>query len=183
VGLFGIVLVVNTLCTWANISQGAIEIGCDGLSVLNKAFDSWPFEPAGPHFDMLSSLRTMLAQSPISWKNRHVAGHQDDDANAKLDFWAQQNIQMDNLAKIFWMQNSHSAPIHYPILSEGFQVWLGGRKLSSHSSSVFFDHIHDKTILSWHASHGRFRHATDGALTGMSASLLLNAIQSGTDAV
>jgi hypothetical protein len=41
-------------------------------------------------------------------------------------------------------------------MSEGFQVWLGGRKLSLHSSSVFFAHIHGKTILSWHATHGRF---------------------------
>jgi hypothetical protein len=53
---------------------------------------------------------------------------------------------MDNLAKIFWMQHSHLAQVQY--MSEGFQVWLGDRKLSLHSSSVFFDHIHGKTILS-----------------------------------
>jgi hypothetical protein len=54
---------------------------------------------------------------------------------------------MDNLTKIFWMQHSHSAPVFYPISDEGFQVWLGNRKLSSHQSSSFFDHIHGKTIL------------------------------------
>jgi hypothetical protein len=145
-GLCGIVLVVKTLCSWVDISEGAIEIGCDSLSALNKAFDAWPLEPADPHFAMLN------AQSPISWKICHVAGYQDDDASAKLDFWAQQNIQMDNLSKIFWMQNSQSVPIHYPISSEGFQVWLGDLKLSSHSSGVFFDHIHGKTILSWPVS-------------------------------
>jgi hypothetical protein len=32
---------------------------------------------------------------------------------------------------------SHSAPVFYPILDEGFQVWLGDRKLSS-SRSAFF---------------------------------------------
>jgi hypothetical protein len=31
VGLFGIILVVNALCLWADISEGAIEIGCDGF--------------------------------------------------------------------------------------------------------------------------------------------------------
>jgi hypothetical protein len=155
-GLFGIVLVVNALCSWAKLSHGAIEIGCDGLSALDKAFDTWPLEPADPHFDMLTALRSMISESPLSWTTRHIAGHQDDDATAELDFWARQNIQMDNLAKIFWMQHSHSAYVHYPIASEGFQVWLGDRKLSSHQSSTFFDHIHGKTILSWHATHGRF---------------------------
>jgi hypothetical protein len=155
-GLFGNILVVNALCQWAGISGGAIKIGCDGLSALNKAFDTWPLEPADPHFDMLSSLRAMIAKSPLVWTTRHIEGHQDDDVNAKLDFWARQNIQMDNLAKIFWMHHSHSAHVQYPIMEEGFQVWLGDRKLSLHSSSVFFDHIHGKTILSWHASHGRF---------------------------
>jgi hypothetical protein len=155
-GLFGIVLVVNLLCSWAGITSGGIEIGCDGLSALNKAFETWPLEPADPHFDMLSALRKMIASSPISWTTRHVAGHQDNDITAKLDFWAEQNIRMDNLAKIFWMTHSHTAPMFYPISDEGFQVWLGDRKLSSHSSDVFFDHIHGKTLLRWHATHHRF---------------------------
>jgi hypothetical protein len=63
---------------------------------------------------------------------------------------------MDNLAKVFWMQYSHSEPVFYPLSDEGFQVWLGTRKLSSHQPSVFFDHIHGKTILHWHSSHHRF---------------------------
>jgi hypothetical protein len=62
---------------------------------------------------------------------------------------------MDNLAKVFWMQHSHSKPVFYPLRDEGFQVWLGTRKLSSHPPSVFFDHIHGKTILNWHSSHRR----------------------------
>jgi hypothetical protein len=72
-GLFAIVLLVNLLCSWAGILSGAIEIGCDGLSALSKSFDSWPLEPADPHFDMLSSLRSMIASSPITWTTRHVA--------------------------------------------------------------------------------------------------------------
>jgi hypothetical protein len=87
---------------------------------------------------------------------RHVAGHQDNDATAKLDFWAEQNIQMDNLAKVFWIHHSHSASVFYPISEEGFQVWLSDRKLASHASSVFFDHIHGTTILAWHALHHRY---------------------------
>jgi hypothetical protein len=155
-GLFGIVLLVNLLCSWAGILSGGIEVGCDGLSALNKAFDTWPLDPDDPHFDMLSALCTMIAASPLKWTTRHIEGHQDDDLTKALDFWALQNIQMDNLAKVYWMQHSSTAPVLYPISDEGFQVWLGDRKLSSNHSSVFFDHIHGKTILAWHASRHRF---------------------------
>jgi hypothetical protein len=137
----------------AGILSGGIEIGCGGLSALSKAFDSWPLELADPYFDMLSSLRLMIASSPLTWTTRHVAGHQDDDPTHPLDWCALQNIQMDNLAKVFWMQHSHSEAVFYPLSNEGFQVWL---ELSSHPPSVFFNHIHGKTILNWHSSHHRF---------------------------
>ena len=153
----------NPHCPYFNYSHvllrlpvfAAISQLC-GLSALNKAFDTWPLEPSDPQFDLLSALRTMISDSPLTWKTRHVPGHQDDDPSVKLDWWATKNIEMDNLAKVFWMQHSHSSPIVYPISNEGFQVWLGNRKLSSHRSSTFFDHIHGKTILNWHASHHRF---------------------------
>jgi hypothetical protein len=154
--LFGIVMLVNLLSEWAGILEGAIEVGCDSLSTLNKAFDTWPLDPDDPYFDMLNSLRAMIAERPITWTTRHVDGHQDDDINAKLDWWARQNIQVDNLAKVFWMNHSHSSPVQYSISHEGFQVWLGDCKLSSSPFSAFFDHIHGKTILAWHATHHLF---------------------------
>lgn len=132
-GLFGIVL----LCAWADISSADIKVGCNGFLALNNAFDTWPLEPSDPHFDMLSALRQMIAASPLSWTTRHVNGHQDNDATTQLDFGALKNIEMDNLAKVFWMQHSHFAPVVYPISDEGFQVWLGNQKLSSSPSLVF----------------------------------------------
>jgi hypothetical protein len=98
----------------------------------------------------------MIAESPLQWKTRHIEGHQDDNPQASLDFWAVQNIKVDNLTRICWMEHSSTAPVQYPISGKGFQVWLGNRKLSSSYSSVFFDHINGKTILEWHSSHARF---------------------------
>jgi hypothetical protein len=136
----------------------------------------WPLDPDDPHFDMLNSLRAMIAgESPITWTTRHIDGHQDDDINATLDWWAWQNIQMDNLAKVFWMNHSHSAPVQYSISHEGFQVWLGDHKLSSSPSSAFFDHIHGNTILAWHTTHHPFLHAMRDASTGPSVLRLSNA--------
>jgi hypothetical protein len=148
----------NLLCSWAGIASGGIEVGCDGLSALNKAIDTWPHEPTNPHFDLPSALCTMIASSPLKcWTTRHVLGHRDNDATAELHDWALQNVRMDNLAKIFWMTHSHHfAPIFYPISSEGFQVWLGNRKLSSHLPSALFDHVHGKILLHWHKTHHHF---------------------------
>lgn len=128
VGLFGIVMVSNLLYTWAHITSEGFEVGCDGcLAVLNNAFDTWPLEPDDPHFDLLSALRTKIVASPLAWTTRHIPGHQDNDATVKLDFWAGQNIQMDNLAKISRMQQSSMSTITYPLANEGFQAWLAGK--------------------------------------------------------
>ena len=94
-GLFAIVLIVNLICSWADIQAGGIEVGCDGLSALNKAFDTCPLETPGPQFDLLSALCTMISASPVTWTARHVPGHQDDDPSAKLDWWATKNIEME----------------------------------------------------------------------------------------
>jgi hypothetical protein len=77
---------VNLLCSWANISSDGIEVGCDGL-LSPKSFDIWPLEPTDPHFDMLTSIRTMITNIPLI--------HQDNYATAKLDFWTKQNILMN----------------------------------------------------------------------------------------
>jgi hypothetical protein len=84
----------------------------------------------------------MIENSPLTLTTWHIEGHQDNDTTAYLDFRAKQNIQMDNLEKVFCMHHSHSAPVYYPILDEGFQVWLGNRKLSSSPLATFFDHIY-----------------------------------------
>jgi hypothetical protein len=77
----------------------SIEVGCDGLSALSKAFDtSWPLEPTDPHFDMLTALRSRC-------KSDH--GRQDTwdiKTTMPLPSWTSgrfRNIQMDNLAKGF----------------------------------------------------------------------------------
>ena len=102
---------MSLLCSWVDIQSAGIEGGCNRLSALNKAFDTRPLEPSDPQFDLLSALRKMISSSPVTWTSRHVPGHQDNDPSVKLDWWATQNIQMDNFAKVFWMQHLYLAPV------------------------------------------------------------------------
>jgi hypothetical protein len=41
-------------------------------------------------------------------------------------------------------EHSHSEPVFCPLSNEGFQAWLGNRKLSSHQPAVFFDHAQEQ---------------------------------------
>jgi hypothetical protein len=69
---------------------------------------------------MLSAQRSMIAASPFQW-TRHIEGHQDDDT-AQLDFKAKYS---NGTPKVFWMQQSHHAPVQYPIANEGFKFGSG----------------------------------------------------------
>ena len=145
---------MNLICSWAGITSDGIKVGCDGLSALNKAFNTWPLEPSDPHFDLLSALWKMISSSPVTWTTQHIAGHQDNDPNAKFDWRAEHNTNAQPCQGFLDADITFSSCVLYPISDEGFQVWLGNRKLSSHQASTFFDHIHGKTILNyWHASH------------------------------
>ena len=66
-----------------------------------------PITPGDRHYDLLSAAHHALLTSPISWTYHHVKGHQDDDPDATLDQWALLNIQMDSLAKAYWLETLH----------------------------------------------------------------------------
>ena len=84
----------------------------------------------------------MLAGSPIKWTCRHVAGHQDDDGIEVLDRWAKLNIEMDNLAKVYWndMCNQHQVE-NFPITHEYWSVHIHGQKISSRLDECIHEHI------------------------------------------
>jgi hypothetical protein len=63
-GMYGIVVMVEVICTHFEITSGAIEAGCDGLSALRKAIGQGShFDPdiKDSDYDMLSAIRKMLA--------------------------------------------------------------------------------------------------------------------------
>ena len=86
-GLYGLILAVKLIVTIGSISSGSIEIGCDGLSALNRGFDTTDDDISSKHshFDILSGILGMRRAIPIQWKTRHIKGHHDDDKEAILD--------------------------------------------------------------------------------------------------
>ena len=76
-GLYGITLCVYALCEFYKIDQGTFEVGCDGITALERGFDAVQHPSiAAQHFDLILAIRNIRARFPISWNHRHVKGHQ-----------------------------------------------------------------------------------------------------------
>jgi hypothetical protein len=105
VGIAGIITAVEMLCARYSIKEGAIEIGLDGSEALNQSCGTWPLAPKQADYDMLCDICRRLAQSNITWHWHWIRGHQDKHTPLRLlDFWAQNNVYMDKLAKSFMAQ-------------------------------------------------------------------------------
>ena len=79
-----------------------IEPACDGLTALNNSFDKWTLKATTKHFDLLSAIREAVRKAKLTWRPRHVHGHQDKGSPPqKLSWWALQNIECDARAGIY----------------------------------------------------------------------------------
>jgi len=140
-GIYVILAITNQLCEYYDIQEGAIEIGCDGLSALQTSFDY------GPHlsydisnYDLIGAIYHMRKMSKVSWTYRHVKGHQDK-TSSDLDEWATQNVRMDTLAKQH-LSSARRAPRHYNIAGEPWQLWVEGKKITSRIQERIYSAVH-----------------------------------------
>lgn len=106
--LFGIYLALQTtllVCKHFEITDGAIEIGCDNVEAISKGLAELYFPIIQhKHFDLLWAINSLRQKLFISIAFRHVKGHQDRNKNEPLDCWAILNIHADNEAKWYLPQ-------------------------------------------------------------------------------
>lgn len=176
-GLYGCLATVRRLCQDYAIGVGGITVGCDCQSVLYNVFDlpDGKIKPSRAHYTLLAATRRLLSSSTISWKGRHIYGHQDRTiAYAQLDHWAQLNVDMDGLAKQYWqhLQNSHFAWFSLPPLPGEWTLWhleyrfpswnpaLAHRHLYNRSTSTYWQNklrLANNPNIDWEASGMAFR--------------------------
>ena len=102
-GLYGIVRMTRLLMDIGGLNKAGIEIGCDGLSALERSFDL-DFRKVSSkqaHFDLISGIHGMMRDSGITCHTRHIKGHQDEVKGAILDRWAVLNVECDLRAKTY----------------------------------------------------------------------------------
>lgn len=104
------------------------------------------FKVEDSNYDLLFAIRKLWAESPITWKFRHIKGHQDDNLPlANLDRWAKLNIEMDTRAKKH-MEISKRSPRHYLLTAEPWSTWYQGGKIISDFSNTIYDLVHSDEI-------------------------------------
>jgi hypothetical protein len=106
--LYGIVTAVEAVIAFHDVTKEAIEVGCDAESAL-RAFDlEYYFDPQQVNLDILTEIQARIRDSHISWRPRHILGHQDWHNPHNIDHWPVLNIKMDSMAKAYWQEIAQS---------------------------------------------------------------------------
>jgi hypothetical protein len=155
-GILAALIITNIICEHHDIKEGGIELACDGLSALNKAF---PFQPhisiQDPNYDLIAAIHKEHVNSPLTWTHKHVKGHQDDHTDISvLDNWSKLNIEADTLAKAHLTVATRVA--HYQnIANDPWSLWINGRKLIKNIMDTIYDRIHASSAKAYWMSHNR----------------------------
>jgi hypothetical protein len=147
-GIYALLTITHHLCKYYIIVDGQIELGCDGLSALETAFDKGPFLQSDfPDYDLVGAIYHLRKISAVSWTYRHVKGHQDDHSS-DLDNWAQLNVQMDSRAKAH-LSVARSSSRHYNVEGEPWQLWIQDRKVTLDIHTNLYTAIQEKDSLDY----------------------------------
>ena len=157
-GLLGAILQVNDLCTKYNITNGNIELRCDGkgaIDVVNDIF-STSINPSYKHFDILHSIACARKNSPLKWTLNHVPGHRDNlVSESELTNWEFWNTRADREAKHKlteislqdnWTDHRPSYPPYtqvttHHLSTEGFQDLVCSQLVSTCTTSILTNKI------------------------------------------
>ena len=154
-GIFAIVVIIEAIARFHDIQEGIIELGCDCESGITAIFTHKYDTPKQPHHDLIHEIRQTIAKSKLTWKYRHVRGHQDKHATYNmLDMWGRLNVEMDTMAKVYWNDTSNCVEPFYPTSTFGWSLWTEARKLSNWDRQSLYNHARSTTILD-HWSHRR----------------------------
>ena len=154
-GIYGILIVVDTLVQRFEISQGAVHIACDNEQALQVLHPDFLPDPQYANFDLVNSIFLLLKQSPLSWTYEHVYGHQDSrKLHRPLTRLKTLNVSMDHLAKSIWQYHASSPgdtlDVGYsPIRGEGWQLWSGLTKVTHPSNAVLYEYLQDNLTQMW----------------------------------
>jgi hypothetical protein len=157
-GLYGIAMTVRHLEIHYKFCNGVVDIGCDGLSALNKASYDVDFSnPNEPHFDLITAIRQICQESSLTWLWRHIKGHQDDIRQLhELDQWSLWNIDRDKAAKQHWEITKGQNFGSQPLFGEPWPTVIDGIKLTSNLRQALRDKCNIAPALDYWNKKNRF---------------------------
>ena len=183
--LTGILCGVQLCCWLGEIHHlsTCVTFGCDGEAALNKSLRYSSTDPTSPHFDILSSIHALRASSPLTWRPRHILGHQDKKAPwRKLDWWERRNLYVDSQAQAYRrvLEKAGTPHINPRLPSEPWSLFIHGEKQTHIDKSVIMEkvtlppllhyweskrhryHSGTQDLIDWTAIHKAMRQSPDG---------------------
>jgi hypothetical protein len=111
-GILAALLFTLEICQKENITKGSCTLICDSKGVLCAAFGTKRPTPRWSSYDLVRKIREALQASPITWRYKHIKGHQDGHQRFEnLDPLVQGNVLVDHLATMKRSQPRHQVPV------------------------------------------------------------------------
>ena len=133
-GLIAALTIIDVIVWAHSITEGSITIALDGESALEQSQSTAPLSADQKSFDYLQVIWRWIRLSPLTFKFRHVSGHQTDHVlYNKLDWWGEMNEKMDFNAKTYMNVCTTMAPVRVhsqpTLYLEKWSLTLDGNKL------------------------------------------------------
>ena len=161
-GIYTMVIIIEALSKYYNVRAGLVTMGSDSDPALDETLMSNNNTPLnkvnGKHIDFINAINRILRTSCIQYKGERIKGHQDDHINAaKLTWWEQRNVEMNDLAKSYMQHlrdNKVNCKFRSHLKTEGWSVTINGHKVTSHIITTTHDLICANNIIHyWHTHH------------------------------
>jgi hypothetical protein len=144
---------IDQVVQFFHITAGSLEVACDGALALSKIFSLVSLAQLNnPCYDLLFVAQKLYRQSPLTWRTRHVKGHQDDGTSIdNLDIYSKLNIEMDTMAKSF-QQEAQAAKRHFVTIHEPWSLWIDSCKIGNDLDTVVYDTAHSPDARTYWAN-------------------------------
>ena len=164
-GIYGIVVVVETIKEVLGMKKGRIIVGCDGKNALEQTvlFKENLCSCQQQHFDLISGIQGYIRDSTITYEPTHVKGHQDDVKEYReLDRLSMLNVEADCYAKQYWEErygDKDTLPLYvrYIVPKGMWEIALTGQRICKDLLEFLRDNIQaDEAYNYWVNQKERF---------------------------
>lgn len=163
-GILTNIVIMNQIARVHGIGDGTVELACDNESALWVSFGINQVNTGDSSFDIIKTIHHELRKSPITWKHRHVKGHQDDDECITLDEWAKGNIEADAKAEEYWNRKYSNGtrlrpqPLRMP--GEGWRLEYQEYPVVCNVVNIIHEATHYERMMEYWERKGRISPAT-----------------------
>jgi hypothetical protein len=168
-GIYGSILVIETIKDALGLEKGGIMIVCDGKNALEQALNT-EYNITScqqQHFDLLSGIQGYIRDSCIQYTAKHIKGHQDDTKELnELDRLSVLNVEADLYAKYYWDErygDKEKMPMYckYVIPKGMWEISLMGNRICKDLFEYLREGIQAKNALEyWVKRKKRFTYSS-----------------------